>query len=391
MKVEFYRHNIEETDIKKAVEVLHSIFLTTGPTTAEFEQKFSRYVGLKETVGVNSCTGALHLSLLALGIGPGDEVITTPMTFIASATSILHAGAKPVLVDVEEDTGLMDVSKVEGAVTPRTKAIMPVHLYGSMVDMIAVRAIADRHNLKIVEDSAHCIEGERDGVRPGQLSDAACYSFYATKNLTCGEGGAIATNNSELAERLKILRTHGMSKDAIGRYSDKYRHWDMVLLGWKYNLSDIAAALLVGQIDRLDQYWQRRQAICKMYNEGLANIPGVKVPDVKGKSASHLYTIWVDPDKRDRILHGLQENGIGAAVNYRAIHTLTYFRERLGFKPEDFPVANLIGERTISLPLYPALKDHEVEYVIDTLGKVLGSTATEDIKAIKSYGHSRVR
>jgi len=370
MKIEFFRHNVEEVDIRRAVEVLHSIFLTTGPVTAKFEEKFSNYTGLKEVIGVNSCTAALHLSLLALGIGRGDEVITTPMTFIATATSILHAGASPVFVDVEENTGLMDVKNIEKVITPRTKAIMPVHLYGSMVDMKTVRYIADEHKLKVIEDCAHCIEGDRDGNRPGQLGDTACYSFYATKNLTCGEGGAIATDNSELAERLKVLRTHGMSKDASGRYTGKYQHWDMISLGWKYNMSDIQAALLVEQIDRLDKYWQRRQEICEIYNEKLSNIPGLKIPDVKGKSARHLYTIWVDPDKRDSILHSMQNKGIGVAVNYRAIHTLRYFKEYLGFNYSDFPVANSIGQCTISLPLYPKLNNQEVEYVINAIREI---------------------
>lgn len=370
MKIEFYRHNIEETDIQRAVEVLHSIFLTTGTVTAEFESKFARYTGLREAIGVNSCTAALHLSLLALGIGKGDEVITTPMTFIATATAILHTGAKPVFVDVEKGTGLIDVNNIEKVITSRTKAIMPVHLYGTMVDMITIRKIADKYNLKIIEDCAHCIEGERDGIRPGQLSDTACYSFYATKNLTCGEGGAIATNNEELAANLRILRTHGMSKDASSRYTGKYQHWDMTLLGWKYNLSDIQAALLVEQIDRLDKYWQRRHEICEIYNERLEDIPEVKIPDVRGKSARHMYTIWVCQDERDNILHKIQDKGIGVAVNYRAIHTLTYFRERFKFKPEDFPVANLIGQRTISLPLYPNLTNQEAEYVADTIREI---------------------
>ncbi len=371
MKVEFYHHNIEEEDIERVKKVLGSIFLTTGPTTAEFERKFSRYVGLKATVGVNSCTGALHLSLLALGIGPGDEVITTPMTFIATATSILHAGAKLVFVDVEESTGLIDSTKIEQAITPRTRAIMPVHLYGAMADMVAIKKIVDKYNLKIIEDCAHCIEGERDGVRPGQLSDAACYSFYATKNLTCGEGGAIVTNDANLAARLKILRTHGMSKDASSRYTGKYQHWDMVALGWKYNMSDISAALLIEQIDRLYKYWQRRQDICEIYNEKLGTVHGIRIPDVQSKSARHIYTIWVDPNKRDSILHKMQDKGIGVAVNYRAVHTLTYFRQYFKFKPEDFPIANLIGKSTISLPLYPALKDSEIEYVVESVAKII--------------------
>lgn len=374
MKVEFFRHNIEETDIRRIEEVLHSIFLTTGTVTAEFESKFVRYTGLKEAIAVNSCTAALHLSLLALGIGNGDEVITTPMTFIATATSILHAGAKPVFVDVEEDTALMDVSKIEKAITPCTKAIMPVHLYGSMVDMAAIRDIADRHNLKVIEDCAHCIEGERDSIRPGQLGDAACYSFYATKNLSCGEGGAIATNNTELAARLKILRTHGMSKDASSRYTGKYKHWDMVSLGWKYNLSDIQAALLVEQIDRLDKYWQRRQDICEIYNEKLTDMSGIKIPAVKGKSARHMYTVWVEPNKRDNILHRIQDKGIGVAVNYRSVHNLTFFKEKFNFSSNDYPISNLIGERTITIPLYPALKDNEIEYIIQSIREIVSNS-----------------
>ncbi|MBW2319333.1 MAG: DegT/DnrJ/EryC1/StrS family aminotransferase [Deltaproteobacteria bacterium] len=367
MKIEFFQHNIKEADIQNVAKVLKSIFLTTGPVTDEFEKKFSRYTGLKETVGLNSCTAALHLSLLALGIGPGDEVITTPMTFIATATSIIQAGATPVFVDVEESTALMDANKVEDAITRRTRAIMPVHLYGSMVDMKSIRDIADRHHLKIIEDCAHCIEGERDSIKPGQLGDLACYSFYATKNLTCGEGGAVATDNSELAEKIRLLRLHGISKDAATRYSGYYKHWDMISFGWKYNMDDIHSALLVGQIDSLDQYWNRRQAICKIYDKGFYNLSVIRIPDIKGKSARHLYTIWVDPNKRDKILLDLQDKEIGVAVNYRAIHNLSYFRDLFGFKPEDFPTASLIGERTLSLPLYPKLKDSEVEYIVESV------------------------
>ncbi|RJQ72940.1 MAG: DegT/DnrJ/EryC1/StrS aminotransferase family protein [Desulfobacteraceae bacterium] len=223
MKIEFHRHSLEQVDIDNVCRVLRSIFLTTGPVTAEFERRFSGYTGLRHTVALNSCTAALHLALLALDIGPGDEVITTPMTFIATATAIMHTGATPVFVDVENNTGLLDVGRVEHAITPRTKAVLPVHLYGAMVNMRSLREMGDRYKLSIIEDCAHCIEGERDDVRPGQLSDAACYSFYATKNLTCGEGGALATNDAGLAERVNILKLHGMSKDAASRYSGPVR------------------------------------------------------------------------------------------------------------------------------------------------------------------------
>ena len=375
MKVEFFRHNLEEADIQNVAKVLRSTFLTTGPVTAEFEKKFSAYIGLKHTVGLNSCTAALHLALLGLGIGPGDEVITTPMTFIATATAIIHTGAKPVFVDVEAHTGLMDVAKVQDAITSKTRAILPVHLYGSMVDMKGLRDIADTHNLKIVEDCAHCIEGERGGIRPGQLSDAACYSFYATKNLTCGEGGAVSTNSLELAEKIRVLRLHGMSKGAATRYAGKYQHWDMITLGWKYNMNDIHAALLTDQIDRLGQYWERRNSVWKAYDEGLEDVPRIRIPETRGKSGKHLYTIWLDPEKRDAFLHGLQNKAIGVAVNYRAIHTLTYFREAFGYKPLDFPAANLIGQSTVSLPLYPKLRDIETDYVIASIRQMATSSS----------------
>ena len=366
LKVEFFRHNLEEQDIDSLSTVLRSVFITTGPVTSEFEKKFARYVKSKDVVALNSCTAALHLSLAALGIGPGDEVITTPMTFIATATAIIQAGATPVLVDVEAETALMDINRVEEAITPRTKAIIPVHLYGSMVDMRALRQIADHYDIRIVEDCAHCIEGERDGSKPGSLGDLACYSFYATKNLSCGEGGAVATNDPQLAQRIRLLRNHGMTKDAATRYTGKYQHWDMAMMGWKYNMDDIHAALLIKQIERLDAYWSRRQEISMAYDSQLAEIPDIEIPKTRGKSARHLYTIWVNPDSRDEILTRLQQKGIGVAVNYRAIHTLTFFKETFRYQPDDYPAAYRIGQRTLSLPLYPKLKDDEIAYI--TLG-----------------------
>lgn len=376
MKVEFFRQNLDEADIENVTSVCRSIFLTAGPVTQRFEEAFSAYTGLDHTVGLNSCTAALHVSLLGMGIGPGDEVITPPMTFIASATAILHAGATPVFVDVEPETGLIDPAAVERAVTPRTRAILPVHLYGTLADMRRLREVADRHGLRIVEDCAHCIEGERDGVRPGQLGDVACYSFYATKNLTCGEGGAVSTRNQDLAERIRRLRLHGMSKDAAGRYTDRYRHWDMVELGWKYNMDDIRAALLVDQMDRIDALWARRDAVWRCYDAAFDSLEGLARPQVRGKSARHLYTIWVGRDRRDAILARLQEQGIGVAVNFRSIHTLTYFREAFGFEALDFPNAYEIGMKTISLPLYPKLSDAEIDWVIEAVRRAVKSPDT---------------
>lgn len=369
MQVEFYRHALTEEDIDAVSKVLRSVFLTTGPVAASFEKQFSELTGLKSTVSLNSCTGAMHLALLALGIGPGDEVIVPAMTFIATATVVTHCGARPVLVDVEPDTAMIDPAKVEAAITPRTKAIIPVHLYGAMADMRTLRIIADKHKLFLIEDCAHCIEGERDGVRPGMLSNAACYSFYATKNLTCGEGGALATNDTKLADQVRLLRQHGMSKEAADRYGGNYKHWDMIALGWKYNLNDVLSALMIHQIPRLEKQLGERERVWNIYDETCAQIPGVDVPRIAGKSARHLYTVWVPAEKRDACLQYMQERGVGVAVNYRAMHTLTWFVDTFGFKADDFPIAFEIGQRTMTLPLYPGLNSECAQYVAKTLCK----------------------
>ena len=371
MHIEFYKHALTDQDRKNVDNVLRSLFLTTGSVTATFEDKFAEWTGVPYVVGLTSCTAALHLSLLALGIGPGDEVITTPMTFIATATAIIHAGATPVFVDVEEESGLLDVDRVEGAITERTKAIIPVHLYGTMVDMRLLRKVADRNQLFIIEDCAHCIEGERDGIRPGDLGDTACYSFYATKNLTCGEGGAVATKRPEIAKKIKILRLHGMSKDAASRYQGAYKHWEMTHLGWKYNMSDIQAALLVDQLDRLSEMQRKRKRIFRLYSDIFQNLPGIMLPAIYGEGAHHLYTIWIKDKERDMVLEKLGNAGIGVAVNYRAIHTLSYFRETFSMIPSDYSIANQIGNQTLSLPLYPVLSDQDIRYVTDTVSTVL--------------------
>jgi dTDP-4-amino-4,6-dideoxygalactose transaminase len=369
MKIEFYKHNIDQEDIDNVVKVLNSLFLTHGAVVEDFENRFSRYLGCEYTVGVNSCTAALHLAILAHGIGSGYEVITTPMTFIATANAVLHAGATPVLVDVEPDTGNLDADLIEKAITPRTKAIIPVHLYGQMCDMKKIREIADRHNLIIIEDAAHCIEGIRDGIRPGMLGDAACFSYYATKNITSGEGGAVSTNNGKIAEIMRKLRQHGMSKGASERYSKKYEHYEMEMLGWKYNMNNIQAAMLLGQLDDMEKNLQVREQICRKYEEAFRDNPEITCLKIMpgSKSARHLFTILVAPEKRDFILHKLQDHEIGVAVNYRALHLLKYYREKFGYKRGMFPHAERIGDSTITLPLYTKLTDEEIQYIINTV------------------------
>ncbi|RXJ55386.1 DegT/DnrJ/EryC1/StrS family aminotransferase [Candidatus Marinarcus aquaticus] len=367
MKVDFFKHNIDETDIDRVNAVLRSVFLTNANVTSDFEKRFSHYMKSKECVAVNSCTAALHLSLLAWGIKEGDEVITTSMSFIATANAILHSGAKPVFVDVEPETYLIDCSKIEDAITPNTKAILPVHLYGQMCDMKEINKIAKRHNLIVIEDAAHCIEGERDGIKVGELSHAACFSFYATKNITSGEGGAIICQDESKAEYLRKLRLHGMSKDASSRYYGKFSYWDMEILGWKYNISDIQSALLIGQLERIEDLLSKRKKIVDIYEEKLKK--NLEIKRVKYlntvKQSYHLYVIHVK--NRDEVIHKLNQKGISVAVNYNPIHLTSFYRTQFNYERGTFLVTENWGEGCISLPLYPTLEHEKVNYVADCL------------------------
>ena len=374
MRVEFFRHNVGEQDITNVVDVLNSIFLTTGQVVKNFEENLARYLSCREVVGVTSCTAALHLCLLAWGVGPGDEVITSPMSFCATSNAVLHTGAMPVFVDAEESTGNINAELIEEKITNKTKAILPVHLYGQMCDMKKIRQIADKHNLIVIEDAAHCIEGFRDGIKVGELGDAACFSFYATKNITSGEGGAIAVHDAKKAEQLAMLRSHGIDRTAADRYTKKYQHWDMPILGWKYNMDNIQAALLIGQLARIDELWEKRNGHATIYEDAFSSITGLnlmKNASSNVRHARHLFTINVPGAKRDAILYALQEKGIGVAVNYRAIHLLKYYRNNFGYREGNFPVAEMIGNSTISLPLYPSLTSEEIHYVIKTVKEVV--------------------
>ncbi len=373
MKVEFFKHNLDEGDIANVGEAMRGKFLTTGDWVERFEQGLAGYLGREHAVGVTSATGGLHLALAAMGLGEGDEVITTPMSFVATANAIVTAGAKPVFVDVEAGTGNIDAALVEGAVTERTKAILPVHLYGVMCEMTALAEISAARGLWVLEDAAHALESERDAARPGDLSDGAVFSFYATKSITCGEGGAVVTDDETLAGRLRVLRLHGVTKGAAERHGKAYRHYDMEELGWKYNMSNIQAAILVGQIERIDAMRTRRESLARRYREGLREVEGVKMPEIPEGSVSghHLFTIWVD--RRDEVMARLEERGVGVAVNYRAIHLMKYYRERYGYGEGDFPEAERIGARTVSLPLYPKLRVSEVDFVVESVREAVGS------------------
>lgn len=366
MSVDFYRHSLGEDEKAASAAVLDSLFLTTGQKVYEFERQFAAYLSLPAVTGTVHCTASLHLAFLAAGVGPGDEVITTPMTFLSTVNTVVYTGATPVLVDVEPSTGNIDPAAVASAITPRTKAIAAVDLYGLLADMKSLREIADARKLLLIEDAAHCVEGRRDGYGPGQLADYGCFSFYATKNLTCGEGGAISCRSEEEKTRIRQIGSHGMTRNAADRYAGKYQHWDMEELGWKYNLSDILAALLLPQLPKLALRHRRREEICRRYEAAFGETDGIRFPTVPegAVSARHLFTIWVDPQRRDAILAGIQARGVGVAVNYRAVHLMKFYRERFGFRRGMFPEAERIGDSTITLPLWPAMSDAQVDEVI---------------------------
>lgn len=371
MHIDFYKHNLTYEDMNECQNVLNSLFLTTGSLVSEFETKFAEYTKNEFAIGVNSCTDALFLALKYYDIKQGDEVITTPMSFIATANVIEHCGAKPVFVDVESSTGNIDADLIENNITSKTKAILVVHLYGLMCDMKKIKKIADKYNIVVIEDCAHCIEGIRDGIKPGNLGDIGCFSFYATKNLTSGEGGAITCHTKEAADWFAKARTHGMSKNAAERYTKQYEHYDMEFLGYKSNMTNIQAALLIHQIDRIEDYLRKKEIINQMYTEGFKNNENINVPQTFAgvKHARHLYTIWTSLGKRDDLLHTLQKLGIGAAVNFRPIHLMSYYRNKYKYSEGDFPHAERIGNTTITLPFYPKLTKEEIIYIISNVNQ----------------------
>lgn len=375
MKIPFYRHNIGDAEIASVVSVLRSPIHTAGPATQTFEKAFAAYLGCSHAVGVTSWTMGAFLCLKALGIGPGDEVIVPPLTFISTANIVVHAGATPVFADVERDTGLLDVEAVRRAITPRTRAIIPVHMYGVMCNMKAFDRLAREHGLALIEDAAHCVEGERDGIRPGQLSRAACFSFYATKNLACGDGGAVATNDAALAAKVSMLRFHGMTRGAEERYSGLYRHYDMEEIGYKCNLTDIQAALLLPQLPRLEEHRARKERLARLYEKALEVVPGVELMKTPAGSrhARHLFTFLAPEGRRDHMLAKLQNFGIGVAVHFNPVHLMAFYRKTFGFTEGAFPNAECIGLRSVTLPLYPRLTEEELDYVAQSIRKVLSA------------------
>jgi dTDP-4-amino-4,6-dideoxygalactose transaminase len=362
---------IEEAEIQEVVASLRSGWLGTGPKVAQFEQDFAAYKGAKYSAALNSCTAALHLSILAAGIKPGDEVITTALTFCATINAIIHAGATPVLADIDPVTMNIDPREVAKKITTRTRAIQPVHFAGRPCEMDALMDIAKRHNLKVIEDCAHAIETEYKGRKAGTFGDFGCFSFYVTKNVITGEGGMVLAQREEDIARIKVLGLHGMSKDAWKRFSDEgFKHYQVVECGFKYNMMDLQGAIGIHQLQRVEPYWQRRREIWEKYNEAFVDLPiGLPhEPELGTRHGYHLYTILVDESKtgisRDAFLNVMTAKNIGVGVHYLSIPEHPYYQQKYGWKPEEYQHAMRTGRQTVSLPISAKLSDEDVEDVI---------------------------
>lgn len=369
--------DLGEAEIAGVVDCMRRRWIGTGPKVQQFERDFAAYKGAAHSVAVGSCTAALHLAMLGLGIGPGDEVITTTMTFASSVTAIVHTGASPVLVDCDAVTANVTAEAIDARITERTKAILVVHLYGRACDMGGIVNLARRKGLLLIEDCAHAVETTYRGQPAGTFGDAGCFSFYVTKNITTGEGGMILTADEALANRLKILALHGMSRDAWKRFSDEgYKHYEVVEAGWKYNMTDMQAVIGVEQLKRVGSMWERRTAVWDHYNAAFADLPCVlpAPPAAGSRHAYHLYTPLLDLERlrvsRDHILTALTAENIGAGVHYLPVHGHPYYRRSLQSN-YGYPNADRIGQRTLSLPLAGNLTDQDVNDVCTAFRRLL--------------------
>ncbi len=361
-------------EIDEVLQCLKSNWIGTGSRVHRFEQMFKEYKSAASTTAVNSCTAALHLSLLAAGLKPGDEVITTPLTFCATVNTIIHAGATPVLADIDPDTMNIDPAEIRKKITSRTRAILPVHFAGRPCDMDALQAICSEFGLLMIEDCAHAIESTYNNQPTGTFGDFGCFSFYVTKNLVTGEGGMVIAKDPEQGRIIKRLALHGMSDDAWSRFSDSgYKHYLVTDCGFKYNMIDLNASLGIHQLNRIEANWVKRRAIWDRYQNAFADLPVTLPSEVPGhmKHAYHLYTILVDEGRtgvsRDQFLSGMIAHNIGVGVHYLSIPEHPYYRDRFGWKAEDFPVARKTGQATVSLPMSPGLSDQDVNDVISAV------------------------
>ena len=369
---------IEEPEIAEVVSSLRAAWLGTGPKVSQFEQLVSEYKGVKHAIAVSSCTAGLHLSCLALELQPGDEVITTPLTFCATVNAIIHAGGTPVLADIDAESLNIDPEEICKKITNRTKALLPVHFAGRACEMTPIIALARQHGLTVIEDCAHAIETMYDGSHAGTFGDCGVLSFYSTKNVTTGEGGMILTNDDSLASWFKLMSQQGVTTDAWQRLSaDKYRHYDVAEIGFKYNMMDLQAAIGIHQLERVERCWQRRQEIWNRYDDAFRELP-IEVPAQpreETRHALHLYTILIDREKcgvnRDEFVTRLNRDNIGVGVHYRQIADHSAYQKRFGWRPDQWPNAERVSRQIVSLPLSPKLTDADVEDVVDSVCKAL--------------------
>jgi dTDP-4-amino-4,6-dideoxygalactose transaminase len=374
----FHVPEIGEEDITAVTEALRSGWLTAGPRVKEFEARFARYTGAANAVAVNSGTAALHLALEAAGIGPGDEVLVPTLTFAATAEVVVQLGAKPVLVDCSPDTLNIDPAALEKAISPRCKAVIPVHFAGHPCDMDAITELAAIHHLVVVEDAAHALPARWRGTMVGTIGDLTCFSFYATKTITTGEGGMITTGNAEWAERMRIMSLHGISKDAWKRYTAEGSwRYEIIAAGYKYNMTDTAAALGISQLARCEDFLRARVRCKKLYDEGFAAEPAIQTPVTREgvEHAWHLYVIRIDPRQlrinRDQMIDLLKERNIGVAVHFIPLHLHPYYRATYGHAPADFPNASAAFQRIISLPIYPRLTAADIQDVVTAVTDII--------------------
>lgn len=374
----FCRPCIDEATIQEVVDCIKSGWLTTGPRVQKFTEALKQYLQAPHALPLTSGTAALHLALLGLNLQPGDEVITTPMTFVATANTIVQAGAKPVFVDAEIDTYNIDVNKIEATITPKTKAILPVHYAGLPVDLDPIYAIAKQHNLRVIEDAAHSIGTEYKGKKIGSFGDTQIYSFHPNKNMTTGEGGCVTTRDDELAKFISIARFHGIDREAWNRFAKSgSQHYDVVMPGYKYNMLDIQAAIGLHQLAALDQFIQRRTEIAKRYIAELKDWPEwqlTSAPKYEHKHAWHLFVPLINPEvakmNRDEFMTAMKEHNIGTGFHYDAVHLFSYYRNNFGYKQGDFPNTESIAQRIVSLPLFPSMTDNEFDRTIEAMKKV---------------------
>jgi dTDP-4-amino-4,6-dideoxygalactose transaminase len=375
--IPFHRPSIGEDEVQAVVETLQSGWLTTGGKVKSFEEDFAKYAGAKHAVAVNSGTAALHLALDAVGIREGDEVIVPAMTFAATAEVVVYFKAKPVMVDCQADTFNLDPRQIEAAITSKTKAIIPVHMGGQPCEMYRILEIAKAYDLRVIEDAAHALPAHYHGRTIGTLGDITCFSFYATKTITTGEGGMATTEKSEYAERMRMMSLHGISHDAWKRYTKEGSWYYQVLYpGFKYNLTDIAAAIGIEQLKKCNEFWEARRRIAAIYERAFAKLQEIQIPTCREdvQHAWHLYVIQLNLEHlkidRNQFIEALRQKEIGTSVHFIPLHLHPYYRDTFGYRPSHFPQASAVFERIISLPIYPKMTDEHVGRVIEGVQKV---------------------